>query len=143
MIEGSYFQQPASTLLGASTFMPVVLKIDPHRKVVYSAFYGKVTDAELLGHGKAISSDPDFNPGFSEIVDFSSVTNAAISESTLAALAANPSLFNSTVVHIVVAPNEALFQLVSKYKAFAQSSRPNLFVVRTRSEAYRLLPRPS
>jgi hypothetical protein len=120
--------------------MPVVLKIDPHRKVVYSTFYGEVTDAEVLGHGKAISSDPDFNPAFSEIVDFSSVTNAAISESTLAALAANPSLFKSSVVHIVVAPNDALFQLVSKYKDFAQSSRPNLFVVRTRSEAYRLLP---
>ena len=119
--------------------MPVVLKIDPHRKVVYSAFYGEITDAEVLGHGKAISSDPDFNPDFSEIVDFSSVTNAAISESTLAALAANPSLFKSSVVHIVVAPGETLFQLVSKYKGFAQSSRPNLFVVRTRSEAYRLL----
>jgi hypothetical protein len=120
--------------------MPVVLKIDPHRKVVYSTFYGEVTDAEVLGHGKAIGSDPDFNPEFSEIVDFSSVTNAAISESTLAALAANPSLFNSTVVHIVVAPSEPLFQMVSKYKDFAHSSRPNLFVVRTRSEAYRLLP---
>jgi len=119
--------------------MPVVLKIDPHRKVVYSAFYGEVTDAEVLGHGKAISSDPDFNPDFSDIVDFSSVTNAAISESTLAALAANPSLFKSTVIHIVVAPDESLFQLVSKYKDFAQSSRPNVFVVRTRSEAYRLL----
>jgi hypothetical protein len=120
--------------------MPVVLKIDPHRKVVYSAFYGEVTDAEFLGHGKAISSDPDFNPDFSEIVDFSSVTNAAISESALAALAANPSLYHSSVVHIVVAPTEALFQMVSKYKDLAHSSRPNLFVVRTRSEAYRLLP---
>ena len=123
--------------------MPVVLKIDPHRKVVYSAFYGEITDAEVLGHGKAIGSDPDFNPEFSEIVDFSSVTNAAISESTLAALAANPSLFKSSVVHIVVAPSEPLFQMVSKYKDFAHSSRPNLFVVRTRSEAYRLLPGPS
>lgn len=123
--------------------MPVVLKIDPHRKVVHSAFYGEITDAELLAHGKAIGSDPDFNPDFSEIVDFSSVTNAAISESTLAALAANPSLFKSSVAHIVVAPGEALFQLVSKYKDFAQSSRPNLFVVRTRSEAYRLLSGPS
>jgi len=119
--------------------MPVVLKIDPHRKVVYSAFYGAITDAEVLGHGKVISSDPDFNPDFSDIVDFSSVTNAAISESTLAALAANPSLFKSTVIHIVVAPDESLFRLVSKYKDFAQSSRPNVFVVRTRSEAYRLL----
>src|SRR6476619_6216685 len=101
--------------MGARACMPVVLKIDPHRKVVYSTFYGEVTDAEVLGHGKAISSDPDFNPDFSEIVDFSSVTNAAISESTLAALAANPSLYHSSVVHIVVVPTEALFQMVNKY----------------------------
>lgn len=122
--------------------MPVVLKIDPQRKVVYSTFYGEVTDAELLGHGKSIGSDPDFNPEFSEIVDFTSVTSAAISERALAALAANPSLFKSSVAHIVVAPSDALFQMVSKYKDFARSSRPNLFVVRTRSEAYRLLPGP-
>ena len=120
--------------------MPVVLKIDPQRKVVYSTFYGEITDAEFLAHGKSIASDPDFNPEFSEIVDFSSVTGAAISERALAALAANPSLFKSSVVHIVVAPSDALFQLVSKYKDFARSSRPNLFVVRTSSEAYRLLP---
>jgi len=58
--------------------MPVVLKIDPQRKVVHSAFYGRITDAELLGHRKRISSDPDFNPQFSDIVDFSGVTDSEI-----------------------------------------------------------------
>jgi hypothetical protein len=120
--------------------MPVVLKVDRQRRVVYSTFYGKITDAELLGHGNAIASDPDFNPRFSEIVDFTGVTDTAISERTLAAMAANPSIFSSSVMHIVVAPGESMFQLVTRFKDFAQSSRPNLFVVRTRGEAYRLLP---
>lgn len=120
--------------------MPVVLKIDPHRKVVYSAFYGRITDAELLGHRNAIASDPDFHPHFSDIVDFSGVTDPAITESGLAALAANPTLFSTSVVHIVVAPAELMFQFASKFKDFAQTSRPNLFVVRTRAEAYGLLP---
>jgi hypothetical protein len=120
--------------------MPVVLKVDRQRRVVYSTFYGKITDAELLSHGRAIASDPDFNPRFSEIVDFTGVTDAAISETTLAAMAANPSIFSNSVLHIVVAPDDSMFELVNKYKAFAQSSRPNLFVVRTRAEAYRLLP---
>ena len=119
--------------------MPVVLKIDPRRQVVYSTFYGKLTDAELAGHGRAIASDQDFRPHFSEIVDFTAVTELAISESTLAALASNPSLFSESVVHIVVAPTEPLFQMASKYKELAQLSRRNLFVVRTRAEAYRLL----
>ena len=56
--------------------MPVVLKIDPQRRVVHSAFYGKVTDAEFLGHHKRIASDPDFNSQFADIVDFSDVTDA-------------------------------------------------------------------
>lgn len=120
--------------------MPVVLKIDPHRQVVYSAFYGKITDAEFLGHRSRIAADTDFKPHFNEIVDFSAVTDAAISENTVAALAANASLYNESVLHIVVAPADSVFQLANRFKELAQSSRPNFFIVRTRAEAYQLLP---
>jgi hypothetical protein len=120
--------------------MPVVLKIDPQRKVVHSAFYGRITDAELLGHRKRISSDPDFNPQFSDIVDFSGVIDSEISESAVAALAANPTLFRSSVVHIVIAPDTVMFLMGKKFKELAQLSRPNFHVVRTRAEAYQLLP---
>lgn len=119
--------------------MPVVLKIDARRRVVYSAFYGKIDDAEVAGHRSAIASDPDFSPDFNEIVDFTAVTDASLSESTLAAMAANPSLFHDSVLHIVVAPADLLFQLASKYKALARFSRPNVLVVRSRDEAYQLL----
>jgi len=120
--------------------MPVVLKIDPHRRVVYSAFYGRIDDAEIAGHRSAIAADPDFNPSFSEIVDFSAVTEAVVSEATLAAMAASPSLFHEAVLHIVVAPREPMFEAAGKFREFAASSRPNLFVVRSRAEAYQLLP---
>ena len=119
--------------------MPVVLKIDSRRKVVYSAFYGKITDAELFNHRSAIATDPDFNPDYSEIVDFSAVTEADISNATLAAMASAPSLYNSSVAHIVVAPSAALVQMVSKFKELALSSRPNLILVQTRDEAYERL----
>ena len=119
--------------------MPVVLKIDRRRKVVYSAFYGKATDEEVAAHRDAIAADPDFDPTFSEIVDFTGVTEAALSEASLAAMAKNPSLFQEASVHIIVAPADLMFNLAAKYKAFARLSRPNLFVVRTRAEAYQLL----
>jgi len=119
--------------------MPVVLKIDARRKVVYSAFYGKINDAEVAGHGSAIASDPDFKAHFNEIVDFTAVTDVDLSESTLASLAANPSLFARSALHIVVAPAELMFKLAGKYKEFARSSRPNFHVVRTRDEAYQIL----
>ncbi|HKW74680.1 MAG TPA: hypothetical protein VJN64_04075 [Terriglobales bacterium] len=120
--------------------MPVVLKIDRRRNVVYSAFYGKTTDQEVAAHRDAIAADPDFDPAFSEIVDFTGVTEVALSEASLAAMARNPSLFSDSSVHIIVAPADLMFNLAAKYKAFARLSRPNLFVVRTRAEAYQLLP---
>jgi hypothetical protein len=119
--------------------MPVVLKIDTRHKVVYSAFYGKITDAELLDHRARIGADPDFNPGYSEIVDFSAVTEANISNATLSAMASAPSLYDSKVKHIVVAPSPSLVQMMSKFKDLALSSRPNMIVVRTRDEAYERL----
>ena len=120
--------------------MPVVLKIDPHRRVVHSAFYGKITDAELLGHRTRIASDPDFNPQFADIVDFSDVTDPAITENAIGALAANPSLFSSSAIHIVIAPAAVMFRLGARFKQLAQSSRPNFYVVKTRAEAYEILP---
>lgn len=120
--------------------MPVVLKIDPQRKVVHSAFYGKITDAELLGHRTRIASDPDFNPQFADIVDFTDVTDPAITESAITALAANPSLFSSSAIHIVIAPAAVVFRLGATFKRLAQSSRPNFYVVKTRAEAYQILP---
>jgi len=119
--------------------MPVVLKIDPHRRVVHSTFYGRINDADLLGQRERSASDPDFNPLFSDIVDFSDVTDPAITETAIAALAANPTLFSSSAIHIVVAPDGVMFQLGSKFKELAQESRPNFHVVRTRAEAYQLL----
>ena len=120
--------------------MPVVLKIDPHRRVVHSAFYGKITDAEFLGHRTRIASDPDFNARFADIVDFSDVTETAITESAIAALAANPTLFSSSAIHIVIAPDAVMFRLGARFKELAQSSRPNFYVVKTRAEAYQILP---
>ena len=123
----------------ATFCMPVVLKIDLHRRVVNSSFYGKVTDQELLGHRSAIASDPHFNPNFSEIVDLTAVTDLEVSEATLAAMANTQSLFSDSVRHIIVAPADLAFHLASKYKLFSRDTRHNLLVVRNRSEAYRLL----
>ena len=117
--------------------MPVVLKIDTRRRLVYSAFYGKVTDEEMLGHRAVMARDPDFNRDFSEIVDLSAVSEPVVSDSALAALAGSPSLFSESSRHIIVAPDDLAFQLSNKCKSV--EARRNLFLVRTRAEAYKLL----
>ena|SRR5215467_2903229 len=119
--------------------MPVVLKIDSRRRVVYSSFYGRVTDKELLGHRSTIASDPGFKRDYNEIVDLTAVTDPAISDSTLAALAGSESLYDDSVAHIIVASAEFAVQLADKFKTLARGKRRNLFVVRTPAEAYKLL----
>jgi hypothetical protein len=119
--------------------MPVILKIDPRRRVVYSTCYGRLTDQEVLDHRSSIASDPNFNREFSEIVDFSAVTEVAVSESTLAKLAGTQSLYSSSVLHIIVAPDGTTSHFANQFKELAQQSRPNLHIVRSRAEAYKLL----
>jgi len=119
--------------------MPVILKIDSRRRVVYSTFYGELTDEELLRHGLTIASDPDFRPDFSEIVDFSEVTKLSVSDATLNKMASTPSLYSESVRHIIVASAKESFKLANRYKALTRKTRPNLFVVRTREQAYDLL----
>jgi len=119
--------------------MPVILKVDSLRRVVYSTFYGKVTEAELVRHGFTIASDPDFKREFSEIVDFSEVTELSISDAALNKLASTPSLFSRSVRHVIVASTEPGFQIASRFKAMSSETRPNVIVVRTRAEAYELL----
>jgi hypothetical protein len=121
--------------------MPVVLKIDSRRKVVYSSFYGRVTGEELVNHRSTIAADPDFNWKLNEIVDFTDVIQLVISEETLQAMAGTQSLFSDSSLHIIVAPEDLEFQLASKFKLLAKQTRPGVRIVRTRSEAYQLLGR--
>jgi hypothetical protein len=40
----------------------------------------------------------------------------------------------------VIAPASVVFRLGARFKELVRSSRPNFHVVKTRAEAYRLLP---
>lgn len=119
--------------------MSVVLKIDRRRKLVLSTFYGDVNGDELVRHGQEIQADPDFDPNFDEIVDFTSVAQPTVSEETLAQLATGKSIFSSRVRHVIVAPADLPFELAKQYQALTAATRPKLMVVRTLAEAYQLL----
>ena len=106
---------------------------------MYSTFYGKITDDDLLGHRSTIAYDSHFNRDFNEIVDFTAVTEPHITEAALSKMAESQSLYSDSVLHIVVAPADLAFRLASQFQRFAQETRHNLLVVRTRDEAYKLL----
>lgn len=92
-----------------------------------------------MHHGFTIASDPDFQRDFSEIVDFSDVTELVISGPTLTKMAATPSLYSESVKHIIVAPTDQTFEVANRFKTLAGKTRRHLHVVRTRADAYKLL----
>ena len=119
--------------------MPVILKINPQKRVVHSTFFGLVTDAELLGHTDTISSHPHFRPDYDEIVDLTMVTDMKVTPNGLQQLASRKSIFLVSSRHAVVAPKDFSFQKAEEFRQIAESSRPNLKVVRTAAEAYEFL----
>jgi hypothetical protein len=119
--------------------MGVRLTIDVNQRLVISTFSGELSDAELLGHASLIRSHPDFDPSFSEILDFSGVTGSNLSASAVRELSRRVSIFNLTSAHVVIAPQDHIFGLARMAEVFAEKSKPNGVVVRTMDEARKIL----
>jgi len=119
--------------------MGVELTIDVNQRLVVSTFSGETNDAEILGHVSRIRSHPDFDPSFAELIDFSGVTRANISTSTVRDLSQSSSIFNPTSMHVIIAPQDHMFGLARMSQAFAEKTKPNVVVVRTRDEAREFL----
>lgn len=119
--------------------MPVVLKINPQKRVVHSTFFGVVTDKELLNHGETIASHAEFRPEFDEIVDLTMVTDFQVSPRAMQELAGRQSVFRQSAKHVIVAPKEFSFEKAEQFKKLAEKSRPTLRVARTAAEAYEIL----
>ena len=119
--------------------MPFTVAVDKRRKLVSITFSGVVDQAELLAPPAIFSAHPDFDPSFSEIVDFSQVTEADFPVALVQRMAQKPSIYGSTSRHAVVAPIAHIFGLGRMFQVLAEETRPNLAVVRTVEEAYEFL----
>ena len=118
----------------------VRLTIDVEQRLVVSTFFGEIGDAEILDHSSSIRSHPDFDPSFSELLDFSGITGGSpIATSTIQELAQRESIFNPASLHVIVAPQDFIFGLARMAEVFGQKTKPNLVVVRTVEEARKIL----
>ena len=119
--------------------MPVVLKVNPQKKVVYSTFFGLVTDEEILEHGQTIRTHPDFKRDYCEIVDLTMVSEMRVTRAALRKLAEHPSIFEPSAKHAVIAPKDFAFQEAKAFASFPTTNRRKLKIVRTAAEAYEYL----
>jgi len=116
--------------------MPVTLTIDREQRVVYSGFLGVVTEEDFVGQIAKILSHPSFDPAYADMIDFSSTTELNLSDPILEASAKRKSIFSLDALHILIAPRGLIHQLSKRFQEWAKSTRPNVVVVYTRSQAY-------
>jgi len=119
--------------------MGVHLEIDAKRKLVIVRFVEDCQPAEFLGISELIRSHRDFDPSFSEVVDFSGVTAGDLPSAALQEHMKRESIFSPTSLHIVIAPQPHIFGLARMAQVYAEKTRPNFTVVKNMKQAYEVL----
>lgn len=120
--------------------MPYQIDFDATNRILRARFSGRVTDDELkevyrLGQEHVARLDP-----LSGITDFSEVTAVGFSPQTMRDLAlTKPIMPDPGRPVIFVAPTPDLFGMARMFELQGAEARPNLQVVRTPEEAYRIL----
>jgi hypothetical protein len=59
--------------------MPAFYKIDRERRIVMSSGSGVLTIGDIMGHQERLSNDPEFDPSYSQLLDFTQVTKVELS----------------------------------------------------------------
>jgi len=115
--------------------MPTFYKIDKERRFVLSTASGVFTLADALEHQQKLSGDPDFDPSFSQIADFSQVTKLDLSSDEIRQFA-QTSIYSSDSRRALVMPNELSFGLGRMYEILRDlAGQGGIRVFRTVEEA--------
>ncbi len=112
--------------------------IDPERSCVFSRGWGVLTDADLLGHVRALAVHPRFRPGFRQCVDYLAVERVTVSSSAVRdAAMANP--FSPGVRRVFVLNRVVMVGLVRMYELSGALDAGTVSIVESLADAARLL----
>jgi hypothetical protein len=93
--------------------------IDREKKLVISASTGMFTSADADEHQKALLADPDFDPDFSQLMDFSAVTQIPLDSGTIARLA-DRKVFSARSRRAIVVPSTLGYGLARMFTTYRE-----------------------
>src|SRR5262249_48244154 len=116
--------------------MPVDYTIDVPRRFIMTVASGEVTTAEMMNHQNRLMRDPDFDPAFYQLADFSGVTRVSIQPDDIRLLAIR-NFFSEKARRCFVAPTSEIFGLARMFQIFRELSgaKEQVRVFRNRKEA--------
>jgi hypothetical protein len=95
--------------------MPFSYKIDKERKIVMSTGYGVFVLADALAHQEKLSKDPDFDPSFCQLMDFTHVTKLDLRAEDVRRLA-QASIFSRDSRRAILVTSDAAFGLARMFE---------------------------
>ncbi|HVP31491.1 MAG TPA: hypothetical protein VMW35_20275 [Myxococcota bacterium] len=114
--------------------MPIDYRIDKQRGVVWSRATGVVTDADLLQHQERLRRDPDFQPHFRQLFDFTSGTVNAVTGRAIRQLAAAPAFGKGSKRALLVHADSA-FGLARMFQTLRDEQEDEVAVFRDEAAA--------
>ncbi len=108
--------------------------VDEERRLVLTHFSGNIDASQVRDYYRALAHDSAFDPSFSEFVDASAVTTAALGSEKLREIATlDP--FSRDAKRAIVATKHAVFGVARMYQSL--SERGGLLICRTREDGWR------
>jgi hypothetical protein len=119
--------------------MGFVLEFDAKNNILRGTLEGQVTDAILLAGYAAAARYATSHPPCRGLWNFLEVTKFEVSSHAIRQLVARSPIIPTGYIRVIVASQDHLFGTMRMLQILSEESRPELHVVRTMDEAYRLL----
>lgn len=119
--------------------MAIVVDFDATNNILRGTLDGRMTGAILLNFYAAATKYMASHPPCRGILDLSGVTEFEVSSNAIRQIAAAPPAFPTGYMRVLVIPKDFIFGLARMFQILGERTRPELQVVRTLDEAYRLL----
>ncbi len=115
--------------------MPAFYFIDKEHGVVMSSGSGVLTREDMVGHQNRLLKDPDFDPTFSQILDFTNITRVDVKPEDILFLAER-NVFSSISHRAVIAENDLAYGLARMFEMIREAKGEiGVRVFRDREEA--------
>ena len=100
--------------------MPAHYKIDKERRLVMTTVFGVVTLADGLAHQEKLRKDPDFDPSFSQLMDYTHVVRFEITAEDVRTLA-QQSIFSPHSRRAMLVSGDLAFGLARMFEVLRES----------------------
>jgi hypothetical protein len=118
--------------------MPATYVIDAASRTVLFVLRGAVTLRELAHENARLTNDPAFDPGFSELVDFTAVSEVELGDADSNSLQELDPFFPSSKRALVIGPQSSIQGTARMYQMMRRDEH-RIEIFKNRKEALRWL----